>query len=124
MKKCTHCGHLNETDAHTCKECHAHLRKTVHHHKKPMPPTYLWQSIVVTIVCCLPLGILAIVFAAQVASRWQNGDYEGAMRTSKTARNVAFVSFIVGLIVHITLLVYFVFVVGLLSGGVLSHFFD
>ncbi|MDR0437611.1 MAG: CD225/dispanin family protein [Bacteroidales bacterium] len=97
---------------------------TVHHpHKKPMPPTYLWQSIVVTIFCCLPLGILAIFFASQVASRWRNHDYDGAMYSSKIARNVAFWSFVIGLIVHIAMLVYFVFVVGLLSGGILTHFF-
>ncbi|MCL2683377.1 MAG: CD225/dispanin family protein [Bacteroidales bacterium] len=123
MKKCPNCGYSNETGADTCKECGTHLHKTVHHHKKPMPPTYLWQSVVVTVFCCLPLGIVAIVFAAQVSSRWHGHDYDGAMHSSKVARNIAFFSFVIGLIVHITMLVYFVFVVGLLSGGILSHIF-
>jgi len=123
MKVCVKCGHSNETETETCKECHTHLHKTVHHHKKPMPPTYLWQSLVVTVFCCLPLGIFAVVFAAQVASRWRNGDYEGAMHSSKVARNIAFFSFILGLIIHITILVYFVFIVGLVAGGFLTHLF-
>jgi len=88
-----------------------------------MPPTYLWQSIVVTIFCCLPIGIFAIIFAAQVATRWRHGDFEAAMYSSRIARNIAFFSFIVGLIVHVTLLVYFAFVVGLLSGGFYHIFF-
>jgi hypothetical protein len=107
---------MNET---TPKE-HAH--KTVHHHKKPMPPTYLWQSIAVTILCCLPLGILAVIFATRVESRWQNGDYEGALHASKTARNTAFWSFIIGLFVHIAVLIYLVFLAGVLSGGLFSYF--
>ena len=41
-----------------------------------VPPTkidnWLWQSIVVTICCCLPLGIVGIVFAAQVNSTTEN----------------------------------------------------
>jgi hypothetical protein len=100
-----------------------HHHKTVHHRKKPMPPTYLWQSIAVTILCCLPLGLVAIAFASRVQNRWIKGDYDGAMHSSKIARNTAFWSFIIGLIVHVSLLIYLVFIIGFLSGGILSHYF-
>jgi hypothetical protein len=101
-----------------------HPHKTVHHHKKPMPPTYLWQSIAVTVMCCNPLGILAIIFATRVQSRWIKKDYEGAFYASRIARNIAFWTFIIGIFTHIMILIYVVFVIGLLSGGILGHYFS
>ncbi|NER07984.1 MAG: CD225/dispanin family protein [Okeania sp. SIO3C4] len=32
-------------------------------------PSYLTQAILITVFCCLPFGIVAIVYAAQVNSR-------------------------------------------------------
>lgn len=52
----------------------------------PPPPNYLVWAILVTIFCCLPLGIPAIVFAAQVSSRWQAGDVAGAHDASTKAK--------------------------------------
>ncbi len=49
-------------------------------------PTYLVQAILVTIFCCMPFGIVAIVYAAQVESKQSAGDYDGALRSSDTAR--------------------------------------
>jgi hypothetical protein len=49
-------------------------------------PNYMVQSILVTIFCCLPLGIAAIVFAAQVNSKLAAGDYAGAVEASKKAK--------------------------------------
>jgi len=100
---------------------HTHSHKTPHHHTHPMPPTYLWQSVLVTLFCCLPLGLIAIFFASQVASRWHKGQYVGAMLSSNIARNVAFWAFAIGIIIHVTVLVYFAFVAGLLSAGLFSN---
>lgn len=49
-------------------------------------PNYLWQSIVVTILCCWPFGIPAIVFAAKVDGLKARGDIAGAMAASKSAK--------------------------------------
>ena len=68
---------------------------------QPMPATYLWQAIVVTALCCPPFGIPAIVFAAQVQSRYQSGDIEGALNASKKARNFSIWALITGIIVNI-----------------------
>ncbi len=62
------------------------------------PPTYLWQSIVVTVLCCLPLGIPAIVFAAQVNSKVAAGDIAGAEESSRKARQWCWIAFIAGLV--------------------------
>ncbi len=57
----------------------------------PMPggasiPNYLWQSIVVTIFCCWPLGIPAIVYAAKVDGLRARGDVAGALAASSSAK--------------------------------------
>jgi len=123
MNTCTKCGETSHAEAHTCKHCGTRLHKKTVDKLKQMPSTYLWQSVLVTILCCLPLGIPAIIYAAQVENRWRNGDIDGALRSSKNARNFAFFAFVIGLILHILHLAYWVFFIGVLSGGILSHYF-
>jgi uncharacterized membrane protein len=64
-------------------------------------PNYLWQSIVVTILCCLPTGIAAIVFATRVDKLATAGDIQGALDASKKARTWTIVSIPLGLLVGI-----------------------
>jgi hypothetical protein len=59
-------------------------------------PNYLVQSILVTLFCCLPLGIPAIVFSAQVNGKLAAGDWVGAQQASKMAKTWCWVSFGVG----------------------------
>ena len=61
-------------------------------------PTYLWQSIVVTILCCLPLGIPAIVFAAKVNGLVAAGQIEEAKKASGQAKMWCWISFGIGLV--------------------------
>ncbi|QQL45317.1 CD225/dispanin family protein [Sulfuriroseicoccus oceanibius] len=63
----------------------------------PEIPTYLWQSIVVTLLCCLPTGIVAIVYASKVNSLRLNGDQAGAQEASNNAKNWCLISLIVGI---------------------------
>lgn len=53
-------------------------------------PNYLWQSIVVTILCCWPLGIPAIVYAVKVDGLKSAGDIQGALAASKNAKTWCF----------------------------------
>ena len=62
-------------------------------------PNYLIPSILVTIFCCLPLGIVAIIFAAQVNGKVAAGDITGAQSSSRTARTLVIVSVVVGVVV-------------------------
>jgi hypothetical protein len=64
-------------------------------------PNYLVPAILSTIFCCVPAGIVAIVYAAQVNSRKQVGDVAGAMDASGKAQTWCWVSFGLGLIVII-----------------------
>ena len=51
----------------------------------PPPPNHLVGAILSTILCCTPLGIVSIVYAAQVNSKWQVGDFAGANEASSKA---------------------------------------
>ena len=63
---------------------------------RPDIPNYLIPAILVTILCCIPTGIVSIVYAAQVNGKIQADDIDGAIRTSKAAKTWAWVSFGLG----------------------------
>ena len=65
---------------------------------KPTVPNYLVQAIFVTLCCCLPFGIPAIVFAAQVNGKLATGDIAGAMESSRKAKMWCWVSFGLGIV--------------------------
>ena len=54
--------------------------------RPPMPDNYLVWAILVTIFCCLPFGIVSIVKASQVSSLYNQGDYQGAVAASESAK--------------------------------------
>jgi hypothetical protein len=56
-------------------------------------PNYLWQAIVVTILCCWPFGIPAIVFAAKVDGLVAQGRYAEARDASDKAKMWSWISF-------------------------------
>jgi hypothetical protein len=64
---------------------------------RPSIPTYLPYAILVTLFCCLPLGIPAIIYAARVSSRLGTGDIQGAQADSKEAKKWTWISFWVGI---------------------------
>lgn len=52
----------------------------------PTIKNYLVESILVTLCCCIPLGIVAIVYASQVNSKIATGDYQGAQKSADSAK--------------------------------------
>jgi hypothetical protein len=68
--------------------------------------TWLWQSILATIFCCQPLGIVAIVFAAQAQSAVSSGDARTAREKAATARTWTLVAVGVGLLVFVPFLLF------------------
>jgi hypothetical protein len=61
-------------------------------------PNYLVQAILCTLFCCLPAGVVAIVYAAQVNGKLQAGDIRGARAASDTAKMWCWISFGVSLV--------------------------
>jgi len=64
-------------------------------------PNYLWQSIVVTFLCCLPFGIVSIVNAAKVNTLIAQGNLQDAQKASDKARIWAWWAFGVGMVTNI-----------------------
>jgi hypothetical protein len=67
-------------------------------------PNYLVQSILCTLCCCLPFGIVAIVYAAQVNGKVQAGDYAGAQAASKNAKMWCWLAFGFGIVINAVVL--------------------
>src|SRR4030095_2672948 len=63
----------------------------------PRPKNWLVESILATIFCCISFGIVGIIFAAQVNDKYDSGDYEGALRSSKEAAKWTKISFFIQL---------------------------
>jgi hypothetical protein len=78
---------------------------------QPRPKNWLVESILVTILCCLPFGIVGIINAAAVNGKYEAGDYAGALYSSQQAGKWTKIGFFVGLAVIVLYLI-FVFVVG------------
>ena len=66
---------------------------------QPPPSNYLVFAILTTIFCCQIFGIISIVYAAQVNSKWYAGDYQGAIDASRNAKLWAWVAFGIGFVI-------------------------
>lgn len=65
-------------------------------HEASRPDNYMFQSILVTLFCCLPLGIVCIIKASQVSSAYNSGNYDLAFERSLETRTWVNISTIVG----------------------------
>jgi Interferon-induced transmembrane protein len=114
---CTSCGTPRPEGATACPGCGRPYQMFA---SPPQAPSgaisnYLVQSILVTLCCCLPLGVVAIVYAAQVNTKLASGDVAGALAASRNAKMWSWIAFGVGLL----LAVGYWGIVGL--GGLLNH---
>lgn len=131
---CPNCGNSNLDTASLCANCGRALTNATPHSYTPPPPppsqtsytpprppgggsfgvpppaqvipNYLIQSIFVTVCCCLPLGVVAIVFAAQVNSKLAAGDVAGALEASSKAKLFCWIAFGLGLVVSVIWMVF------------------
>lgn len=63
------------------------------------PKTWLAESILVTLFCCLPFGIVGIVNASNVESKYYYGDYLGAHKASENAKKWTTYGFGIGIVI-------------------------
>ncbi len=56
------------------------------------PDNCLVWAILTTVLCCLPFGIVSIVYASKVDSEWALGHYDEAEDAARKARTWAIVS--------------------------------
>jgi hypothetical protein len=92
---CTNCGNQLPPDAIACGNCGTGVP---HFPPPPKVSNYLVHSIVATLCCCLPGGIVALVYSAQVNSKLAAGDVAGAQASSKSAKTWVIVSIVGGIV--------------------------
>jgi hypothetical protein len=127
---CPNCGANTHPEAVICVKCGIQLESLSATTNAPNPPlagstdifpaqrpkTWLVESILATLFCCLPLGIAGIVNASRVEARYYAGDYEGAQRASDEAKKWTMISFWIGVGILVIYLLLFV-VVGISIGN-------
>ena len=63
--------------------------------------TYFVLSIIFTLLCCLPAGVVGIVYASNAKSKLQIGDVDAASAALNNAKIWTWVSFGLGLVVNV-----------------------
>ena len=80
-------------------------------------PNYLVWAII-SIFCCWPLAIPAIIFATQVNSKTAAGDIAGAQDSSKKAKMFSFIGIGIGVLAYVIVgLIYGVAIIAAISGS-------
>lgn len=97
---CPHCGVQLPENSSFCSSCGKNTAaQVVGISSAPVKiKTYLVESILVTLFCCLPFGIVAIVYASKANSCVSSNDIAGAQQASATAKKWLIAAFVVGLV--------------------------
>lgn len=72
------------------------------------PDNYLPWAILTTVCCCLPFGIVAIIYSAKVDSEWNAGRHNESIAAAAAAKKWTWIGAGIGLSV---ILLYVIFVV-------------
>lgn len=110
QKFCANCGAKINGDSNYPQET-SRSQITSPPFKAPYIENHLAKAILVTLFCCLPLGIVSIVNAASVNGKLQAGDIEGARIASEKADSWANWSIGLGLLVG------FIYLIVILAGS-------
>ena len=101
---CTNCGTWNGDEASRCSQCGNPMPMAAPAPMAPgaagqplVIPNHLVEAILVTLCCCLPFGIPAIVYGAQVSGKVAAGDVQGALDSSRKAKMWSWIGFGLGL---------------------------
>ena len=84
---CKNCGAVIPNRRKTCLNCGTKVedKGTKVEYKQTCPETHLAKAIVVTLLCCWPFGIPAIINATGVESAFNAGNYGLALERSQSA---------------------------------------
>ena len=100
---CQECGNKLNPRAVVCPKCGVPVQDRAMGKSSPIdllnpPPNHLVGAILVTLFCCLPVGVAAIVFAIIVNTCLASGDVKGARTASRTAGILINVALICGVV--------------------------
>lgn len=94
---CTKCGTGRPDGMSICPNCGTVAPRF------PEPgqiKNYLVPSILVTLCCCVPAGIVGIVYAAQVNTKVAAGDVAGAQESARLAKLWSWIGFACGALAY------------------------
>ncbi|PTM05189.1 MAG: hypothetical protein DA407_12475 [Bacteroidetes bacterium] len=86
--------------------------------KPSRPESYLALAIISTIICCVPLGIVSILYATKVNSLYEDGSFDEATRASKNAKTWGLITIGAGVLIYLgVFLIYGAILMAALSNG-------
>lgn len=113
---CKKCGAELPDDARFCTSCGfdqtADMVPRQRQQTMQQPSNYLWLGILVTILCCMPFGIVSIVYASKVDSSFAAGKTDEASRYSSKAKTWALWGIGLSLVLFLIYIIIFVLILG------------
>jgi hypothetical protein len=80
------------------------------------PDNHLVWAILCTVLCCIPFGIVSIVYSTRVSGLWAEGRYAEAQSASDSAKKWAIIGAVVGGATYvISVVLWFAFVAAVVS---------
>lgn len=80
------------------------------------PKNYLVHNIL-GIIGCTVVGIIGLIFAIQVNSKWEAGDYAGAQEAAQVAKILGIIGLICFILVVVFVLIWILFFAAMLGLG-------
>lgn len=119
---CTKCGTKLEGDEGVCPQCgqcsdescQCEVAEAGTAGSRPEISNHLVLGILTTLFCCLPFGIVSIVYGAQVDAKISQGDISGAVVSSDKARSWGIYALIAGIVMNV-LVFGFVILMGMIG---------
>ncbi|MBQ9337417.1 MAG: CD225/dispanin family protein [Lentisphaeria bacterium] len=109
--RCSKCGNETAQGASFCPVCGSPVDPNAapaQFQPQPPPPqlnTWLVPAILATIFCCLPFGIVSIVFASKANSALGAGNYPLAQENAAKAKTWFWVAFGIGIVTTVISLI-------------------
>lgn len=67
----------------------------------PKPDNHMLMAVLTTVFCCLPLGVVGIVYASKVDGLYYAGDYAGATNAANSARRWSLIGIVGSIVISI-----------------------
>lgn len=75
------------------------------------PDNYLVWAILVTVLCCLPFGIVSIVYSSKVSALWAQGRYAEAQGAANNAKKWAIIGAVSAVVAWVIFAVIYVIII-------------
>ena len=95
---CTSCGVPRDDNATVCANCGEPIHRFP---PRPQIQNYLIPAVLTAFCCCMPIGVVGIIYAAQVNSKLMAGDVAGAQAASKNAKMWSWIAFGAGALISL-----------------------